>query len=91
VTGTDSASAPILGIVAGEASGDTIAAALIEGVRARCPGARFVGVAGPKMEAAGCEAWYSLERLAVRGLVEVVAHLPGLLRLRRDLVRRFRA
>jgi lipid-A-disaccharide synthase len=91
VTDTDSVSAPIFGIVAGEASGDTIAAVLMEGVRARCPDARFVGVAGPKMEAAGCEAWYSLDRLAVRGLVEVVAHLPGLLRLRGELIRRFRA
>ncbi|MBS0318991.1 MAG: lipid-A-disaccharide synthase [Proteobacteria bacterium] len=82
---------PLIGIVAGEASGDAIGAALIEGVRARCPGARFVGVAGPKMEAAGCEAWYSLEALAVRGFVEVIAHLPRLVRLRRELGARFLA
>ena len=49
-----------IGIVAGEASGDALAATLIETVRARVPQARFVGVAGPKMEAAGCEVWHPL-------------------------------
>lgn len=75
----------IIGIVAGEASGDALAAGLIRAVRAQHPQIRFVGVAGPQMEAAGCEAWYSVERLAVRGFVEVIAHLPQLFRLRRQL------
>ncbi|MET0204714.1 MAG: lipid-A-disaccharide synthase [Casimicrobiaceae bacterium] len=74
-----------VGIVAGETSGDALAATLIHAVRARCPGVRFAGIAGPRMEAAGCEAWYPLEKLAVRGFVEVVAHLPELLRIRREL------
>jgi len=74
-----------IGIVAGEASGDALAAALIRAVRAQNPRFRFVGVAGPQMEAAGCEAWYSVESLAVRGLVEVLRHLPRLFRMRRHL------
>ena len=74
-----------IGIVAGEASGDALAATLIRAVRARNPEIRFVGVAGPQMEAAGCEAWYSVERLAVRGLVEVIRHLPRLFRMRCQL------
>ncbi len=37
------------------------------------------------MEAAGCEAWYSVESLAVRGVVEVLRHLPRLFRMRRQL------
>jgi hypothetical protein len=65
-----------IGIVAGEASGDALAATLIQAVRARLPQARFVGIAGPKMLAAGCEAWHPLETLAVRGLTEVVGNLP---------------
>jgi lipid-A-disaccharide synthase len=77
-----------IGIVAGEASGDALAATLIQAVRARLPQARFVGIAGPKMEAAGCEAWYPLETLAVRGFAEVVGHLPELVRIRRALARR---
>ncbi|MCC7326892.1 MAG: lipid-A-disaccharide synthase [Burkholderiales bacterium] len=84
--------APVLvGIVAGEASGDALAAELMHAVRARCPDVRFVGIAGPRMEAAGCEAWFPLEKLAVRGLVEVLAHLPELLRIRRQLRRRLLA
>jgi lipid-A-disaccharide synthase len=78
-----------IGIVAGEASGDALAATLIAAVRARVPDVRFVGVAGPKMEDAGCEAWVPLETLSVRGLVEVLDHLPELVRVRRSLVRRF--
>jgi lipid-A-disaccharide synthase len=79
-----------IGVVAGEASGDTLAAMLIGAVRARMPGVRFVGVAGPQMEAAGCEVWYPLETLAVRGIVEVLDRIPDLVRLRRALARRMR-
>ena len=76
--------APVtIGIVAGEASGDALAATLIHAVRARLPNVRFAGIAGPRMEAAGCEAWFPLEKLAVRGFVEVLAHLPELFRIRR--------
>ena len=86
------AAAPItIGIVAGEASGDALAAELIACVRARCPRARFVGIAGPKMEAAGCEAWVPMDKLAVRGFVEVLRHLPEIWRIRRELARRLRA
>jgi len=77
-----------IGIVAGEASGDALAATLIETVRARMPAVRFAGIAGPKMVAAGCEAWYPLEKLAVRGFAEVVGHLPELVRIRGALARR---
>ncbi len=80
-----------VGIVAGEASGDALAAALIQAVRARHPNVRFVGIAGPRMEAAGCDAWFPLEKLAVRGFAEVVAHLPALLRIRRELAARLLA
>jgi lipid-A-disaccharide synthase len=77
-----------IGIVAGEASGDALAAELIHAVRARHPGIRFAGIAGPRMEAAGCEVWFPLEKLAVRGLLEVLAHLPALFRMRWQLRRR---
>ena len=89
--GTRTVAQVTVGIVAGEASGDALAATLIEAVRARLPQVRFVGIAGPRMEAAGCKAWYPVEKLAVRGFVEVVRHLPALLRIRRDLRRRFLA
>jgi lipid-A-disaccharide synthase len=60
-------------------------------VRARLPTARFVGIAGPRMEAAGCEAWYPLSRLALRGYAEVIGELPALLLIRRDVRRRLLA
>lgn len=79
---------PLFVLVAGEASGDLLGADLIAGLRARFPDARFAGVGGPLMQAAGLEAWYSAERLSVMGLVEVIKHLPQLLALRRDIVAR---
>ena len=80
-----------VGIVAGEHSGDTLGAALIAALRARVPQAQFFGVAGPKMVAAGCEAWAGAAELGVMGLAEVVRHLPRLLRLRAALRARFLA
>ena len=77
-----------IGIVAGEPSGDALAATLIQAVRERMPHARFVGVAGPKMRAAGCEPWFPLETLSVAGFVEVLSRIPELLALRRALVRK---
>ena len=78
-----------IGVVAGEASGDALAAALIRGVHERRGDVRFAGIAGPRMEAEGCDVWAPMERLAVRGFVEVLAHLPGLFALRRRVAHRF--
>ncbi len=76
-------SAPLrVGLVAGEASGDTLGADLIHALRRLSPDAEFFGVAGPKMQAAGCEVWEPAESLAVMGLFEIVRDLPRLLRLR---------
>ena len=80
-----------IGIVAGESSGDQLGAALIAALRARVADVHCFGVAGPKMIAAGCEAWASAEELAVMGLTEVLHHLPRLLRLRASLTNRFLA
>ena len=77
-----------IALVAGEQSGDQLGAGLIRELRIRAPGARFMGVAGPRMLAEGCEAWGRSEQLAVMGLFEVLSHLPGLYRLRSALQRR---
>lgn len=80
-----------IALVAGEASGDQLGAGLIQAIRERVPDASFEGVAGPAMVAAGCEQWEPSESLAVMGLVEPLAHLPRLIRLRRALARRWQA
>jgi lipid-A-disaccharide synthase len=80
-----------IGIVAGEHSGDQLGAALIAALRERVPNLSCFGVAGPKMIAAGCEAWWGADQLAVMGLTEVLRHLPRLLSLRATLGRRLRA
>lgn len=78
-----------VGIVAGEASGDNIAAGLIQAIRQREPDAVFEGVAGPRMKEAGCFSLYPMEKLSVMGLVEVLKHLPELFAMRRELRRYF--
>jgi lipid-A-disaccharide synthase len=79
---------PTIALVAGETSGDQLGAALIHSLRSRFPQARFVGVGGPGMQNAGLEAWWDSGELAVMGLFEVLAHLPRLLKIRRELRRR---
>jgi lipid-A-disaccharide synthase len=86
-----SSAAPAFGLVAGEASGDNLGGPLIRALAEREPGARFFGVAGPRMVEAGCEPWYPADALAVMGLVEILRHLPRLLRLRRELLERLAA
>jgi lipid-A-disaccharide synthase len=78
-----------IGIVAGEASGDNLAAGLITAIRERVPDAQFEGVAGPRMKEAGCSELFPMKELAVMGLVEVIRHLPRLLSIRRQLRRHF--
>lgn len=78
-----------IGIVAGEASGDLLAADLMQAIRARVPDVRFEGIAGPLMQAAGCQVLFPAEKLSVMGLVEVLGHLPELLRIRGTLRRHF--
>ena len=80
-----------IALIAGEASGDLLGAALVRDLKALHPDATFVGVAGPEMRGAGVEAWHDCEELAVMGLVEVLKHLPRLLRLRRTLRERLLA
>ena len=81
-------SGPLIVLVAGEASGDNLGAQLIVALRQRLPQARFAGIAGPRMIAAGCEAWERAESLSVMGLFEIIPHLPRLLRIRRNLAER---
>lgn len=75
-------------MVAGEASGDMLAADLIRALRRSLPDAEFYGIAGPQMQEEGCSSFFPMEKLSVMGLVEVLGHLPELLLLRHRLIRR---
>jgi lipid-A-disaccharide synthase len=78
----------IIALVAGEASGDQLGAALIRAIQSSRPDTRFAGIGGPLMQAAGMECWWDTGALSVMGLVEVISHLPRLVKLRRQLVQR---
>lgn len=74
-----------LGMVAGEASGDLIGGALLQGLRQRWPTLAAVGVGGPAMAAQGFDAWWPHDRLSVFGFVDALARLAELIQLRREL------
>jgi lipid-A-disaccharide synthase len=78
-----------VGLVAGETSGDLLGGHLINALKARLATVQFEGIAGPRMIEAGCRVLGSSDKLAINGYVEVLRHLPGLLALRRSLVRHF--
>ncbi len=78
-------------MVAGEASGDLLASHLIQALKAKLPNAEFYGIGGPKMLGQGFKAWHPLEKLAVRGYVEVLKHYREISSIRNDLKRRLLA
>jgi lipid-A-disaccharide synthase len=82
------AASALIGFVAGEPSGDLLAAPVVAALRARENGLQVAGIAGDLMQAAGCSAWWHVRELSVRGYVEVLRVLPRLIKMRRDLRRR---
>ena len=76
---------PVFALVAGEASGDLLAGLLRGGLRTRWPGVKSGGVGGAHMAAHGFDAWWSSDRLAVRGYVEVLRHYRGITAIRDQL------
>lgn len=80
-----------IGLVAAEPSGDVLAAGLMAALKVRRPDISFEGIGGPLMQAQGLQSWHPLEKLSVMGLVEVLAHLPELLSIRRDVKQRWQA
>ena len=79
---------PLVILVAGEASGDQLGAALIRELRILAPNAHFAGIGGELMGREGLDRWWHADALSVMGLAEVVSHLPRLLKLRKSLLER---
>jgi lipid-A-disaccharide synthase len=72
-------------LVAGETSGDLLAGLLLGGMREHWPSQRSYGIGGPRMAEQGFDAWWSSERLAVRGYIEVLRHYRGIVAIRHQL------
>jgi lipid-A-disaccharide synthase len=64
---------------------------MVRALREQLPNAELTGVAGPRMQQAGCTTLMPQERLSVMGLVEVLKVLPDLLRARHELLQRLSA
>lgn len=82
---------PVIGMVAGEPSGDLIAARVLGGLQQQVPGLRCQGIGGPRLQAQGQEIWHSMNALTVFGYVDALKRLPSLLHTYGDVKRRWLA
>jgi lipid-A-disaccharide synthase len=76
-----------VGMVAGEASSDLLAAHLMAALKARRRMIMFAGIGGPRMAAQGFESHYPMEKLSVRGYAEVLKNYFEIMGIRRRLAR----
>ncbi|MGC2457185.1 MAG: lipid-A-disaccharide synthase [Gallionellaceae bacterium] len=74
-----------IAMVAGEASGDLLGSHLMEALKREMPGLRFIGIGGPRMQSAGMNVLFPMEKLAVRGYVEVLRHYREIIGIRNKL------
>ncbi len=75
----------VVAIVAGEASGDMLGSHLMAAIKEARPDVEFIGIGGPKMQAIGMQVFFPMEKLAVRGYVEVLLHYLEIIGIRRKL------
>ena len=75
----------IIGIVAGEASGDLLGSHLMMALNKAHPDVEFVGIGGPRMQSAGMQVLFPMEKLAVIGYVEVLRHYREIVGIRSKL------
>ena len=72
-------------MVAGETSGDLLASLVIPGMQLRWPGLRMSGIGGPRMQGLGFTSWWPMEKLSVRGYVEVLKHYREIVGIRKQI------
>jgi lipid-A-disaccharide synthase len=75
----------IIGIVAGEASGDLLGSHLMAALKEACPEVQFIGIGGARMKSVGMEVMFPMEKLAVNGYIEVLRHYREIVGIRRKL------
>lgn len=72
-------------MVAGEASGDLLGSQLMLAIKEIMPDVHFIGIGGPKMQSAGMQVLYPMEKLSVMGYVEVLRHYREIAGIRSSL------
>ena len=79
---------PKLACVAGEPSGDLLAAPVLSALNQipKMAGLEVYGIGGPRMQAEGMRSDWPMETLSVRGYVEAIKQLPAILKLRKELI-----
>jgi lipid-A-disaccharide synthase len=79
---------PKLACVAGEPSGDLLAAPALSALNQIPDMANLevYGIGGPRMQAEGMRSDWPMETLSVRGYVEAIKQLPAILKLRKELI-----
>ena len=85
---SSSSNRPIISMVAGETSGDMLAARMLSGLRPRLPDALMHGIGGPSMAEYGFVNDWPMDKLSVRGLFEVLAHYREISGIRNQLRQR---
>jgi lipid-A-disaccharide synthase len=80
-----------IALVAGETSGDLLAGLLIGGLKTRWPALQTYGIGGARMIEQGFAAWWSSDKLAVRGYIEVLRHYWEIVGIRKQLKSRLLA
>jgi lipid-A-disaccharide synthase len=77
----ESRSEPLIFVIAGEQSGDNLAARLLHSLKRKTGGnIRFAGVGGAQSEREGLQSLFPMRELSLMGLAEVLPHLPRLIR-----------
>ena len=77
-----------IAMVAGETSGDLLASLMIPGLQTRWPSASMTGIGGPRMQALGLTSWWPMEKLSVRGYIEVLKHYREIVGIRKQITNR---
>ncbi len=77
-------------IIAGEASGDLHGANLVRAMKKMAPDLKFFGMGGVELASAGVELLFDAQKIAVVGVIEVLAHLSDILSAQRILRKRMR-
>lgn len=78
-----------IAMIAGEPSGDVLAAGVVKHLKTMYPDAVYEGIGGKHMQAQGFHSLHDMNALSVMGLVEVIKHLPSLLRIRKSIKQHF--